>query len=135
MVAAINGLLEGRKNNMAKQNSFLVKQQQLQRACFDAGLWSGRQQILDMMSLVLRDPEIMGKDTFGKDRLAKVVKGIGEYIDKYQPAWEKNDETDYYRAKLDEALAEAYGEEMHDSFLKRYEFAPEFDYMKGKWKK
>ena len=136
MAAAINGLLEGGKNNtMPKQNSFLMKQQQLQHACFDAGLWSGRQQILDMMSLVLRDPEIMGKDTFGKDRLAKVVKGIGEYIDKYQPAWEKNDETDYYRAKLDEALTEAYGEELHDSFLKRYEFAPEFDYMKGKWKK
>lgn len=31
-------------------------------------------------------------------------------------------------------LAEAYGEELHDSFHKRYEFAPEFDYMKGRWK-
>ena len=59
---------------------------------------------------------------------------IGDYIDKYQPAWEKNDETDYYRAKLDDALAEAYGESLHDSFLERYEFAPEFDYMKGRWK-
>ena len=102
---------------------------------FSIGLPSGRQQILDMMSLVLRDPEIMGKDTFGKDRLMKVVKGIGEYIDLYQPAWEKSDETDYYRAKLDAALAEAYGDELHDSFLKRYEFAPEYDYTRGKWKK
>jgi hypothetical protein len=87
-----------------------------------------------MMSLALRDPEIMGKDTFGKDRLLKVVKAIGENIDKYQPAWERKDETDYYRAKLDAALAEAYGEGMHDTFEKRYEFAPEFDYVKGKWK-
>lgn len=120
---------------MAKQNAFLAKQQATQHACFEAGLRSGRQQILDMMSLVLRDPAIMGKDVFGKDRLLKVVKGVGEYIDKYQPAWEKNDETDYYRAKLDDNLAEAYGEGLHDSFLQRYEFAPEFDYNKGRWKK
>lgn len=119
---------------MAKQNAFLAKQQELQRACFDAGLQCGRQQIMDMMSLVLRDQEIMGKDTFGKDRLLKVVKGIGEYIDKFQPAWEKNDETDYYRSKLDANLAEAYGDGMHDTFEKRYEFAPEYDYSRGRWK-
>lgn len=119
---------------MAK-NDFLAKQQALQRACFDAGLQCGRQQIMDMLSLVLRDPDIMSKDTFGKDRLLKVVKGIGDYIDKYNEAWQKTDDTDYYRAKLDAALAEAYGDGMHDSFLKRYEYAPEFDYMKGKWKK
>lgn len=75
----------------------------------------------------------MGKDTFGKDRLLKVVKGIGDYIDKYNQAWQKNDETDYYRVKLDAALAEAYGEKLHDSFLQRYEFLPDFDYKKGKW--
>lgn len=119
---------------MAK-NDFLAQQAATRRAYFDAGLRSGRQQILDMMSLVLRDQEIMGKDTFGKDRLLKVVKGIGEYIDKYQPAWQKDDETDYYRAKLDDALAEAYGDGLHDSFLQRYDSAPEYDYTKGKWKK
>ena len=70
------------------KNDFLAKQKALQRACFDAGLQCGRQQIIDMMSLVLRDTEIMGKDTFGKDRLLKVVNGIGAYIDKYQKAWE-----------------------------------------------
>ena len=118
---------------MAK-NDFLERQKALQRACFDAGLQCGRQQIMDMMSLVLRDADIMGKDTFGKDRLLKVVKGIGEYIDTYQKVWERDDETDYYRAKLDEALAQAYGDGLHDSFLQRYDVAPEYDYMKGKWK-
>ena len=119
---------------MAK-NDFLAKQKAMQRACFDAGLQSGRQQIIDMVSLVLRDPDIMGKDIFGKDRLIKVVQGIGEYIDKFQPAWERGDETDYYQKKLDDALAEAYGDALHDSFYSRYEFAPEYDYTKGKWKK
>lgn len=119
---------------MAKQNPFLAKQQELQQACFQAGIQSGRQQILDMLSLVLRDPSIMGKDVFGKERLLKIVKGVGEYIDKYQDAWQKTDETDYYRAKLDAALAEAYGPDLHDSFLERYDFAPEYDYNKGRWK-
>lgn len=115
-------------------SNFLEKQRKIQDFCLDIGVKCGRQQMLDMMSLVLRDSEIMGKDTFGKERLLKVVKGVGDYIDLYQKAWVKDDETDYYRAKLDEALAEAYGKELHDSFLKRYEFLPEFDYAKGKWK-
>ena len=119
---------------MAKQNSFLAKQAAVNHGYFTAGLQSGRQQILDIVSLVLRDPTIMGKDTFGKERLLKVVKGVGEYIDLYQQAWEKTDETDYNRAIMDAALAEANGDRLHDSFLQRYEFAPEFDYVKGKWK-
>ena len=119
---------------MGKKNPFLEKQQAIQIACFNEGVRHGRQQILDMVSLVLRDPEIMGKDTFGKDRLLKVVMGCGEYIDKYQDAWQKTDETDYVRAKLDAALADAYGPSLHDSFIKRCECAPEFDYVKGKWK-
>ena len=120
---------------MAKKSAFLEKQQYEKRFYFDVGVRMGRQQILDMMSLALRDPAVMGKDTFGRKRLMKVVAAIGENIDLYQVAWEKKDETDYYRSKLDEALAEAYGKELHDSFLKRYEFAPEFDYVKGKWKR
>lgn len=116
------------------KNNYLQRQRMAQQFNLNIGLQYGRQQIIDVMSLVLRDPAIMGKDIFGKDRLMKIVNGIGEYIDKYQKAWERDDETDYYRAKLDEALADAYGEELHDSFLKRYEFSPEFNYEKGNWK-
>ena len=119
---------------MAKMNKYIAERDAIRQEFFNAGLQSGRQQIIDMMSLALRDPDIMGKDVFGKDRLLKVVNGIGEYIDTYQKAWEKDDETDYYRAKLDEALAQAYGEGMHNTFLQRYEVAPEYDYFKGRWK-
>ena len=119
---------------MAKQNAYLAKQAAVNHGYFTAGLQSGRQQILDLVSLVLRDPAIMGKDIFGKERLMKVVKGVGEYIDLYQQAWEKTDETDYYRAKLDAALAEAYGEGLHDTFSKRYEYCCDYDYVKGCWR-
>lgn len=120
---------------MAKSNAYLAKQAAVNHGYFTAGLQSGRQQILDLVSLVLRDPEIVGKDIFGKERLIKVVQGVGRYIDFYQKAWEKDDETDYYRAKLDAALADAFGDGLHDTFLQRYEFCSDYDYVKGRWKK
>lgn len=119
---------------MAKRNSFLDRQQYEKGFYFDVGVRYGRQQIIDMMSLALHDPKVMGKDTFGKKRLLKVVNAIGDYIDQFQPAWEKRDETDYCREKLDAALSDAYGVELHDSFEKRYEFSPQYNYQKGKWK-
>lgn len=119
---------------MAKQNAYLAKQAAVNRGFFRAGEQTGRQVIIDMMVLALRDPEIMGKDTFGKDRLLKVLKGIKHYLDVFDQAFQATDETDYYRAKLDAALADAFGEGMHDTFLQRYEFAKEYDYVKGRWK-
>ena len=118
---------------MAK-NDFLERQKRRDRVMLDVGIQCGRQQILDMLSVVLNDPEIMERDTFGRGRLMKVVKAIGDRIDQYQPAWEKTDDSDYYQKKLDDVLAKIYGAELFDSFHKRYEFAPEFDYKKGRWK-
>ena len=118
---------------MAKKD-FLARQRERERVFLDVGLQCGRQQILDMMSIVLNDPEIMKKDTFGKDRLMIIVNAIGERIDLYQPAWTKSDEADYYQRKLDDALTRIYGDQLFDSFHTRYEYSPEFDYMKGRWK-
>lgn len=118
-----------------RKNEYIAKRDASRQGFFEAGLQMGRQQIIDMMSLALRDPEIVGKDVFGRERLAKLIRGIGLYIDTYELAWQKHDETDYYRAKLDAALAEAYGAELHDSFLKRYEFSPEYNYKTGRWTK
>ena len=121
---------------MAKQSTFLKQQEQLRRAFFDAGLQSGRQQIIDMLCLVLHDPEVMGKDTFGRERLNKVVAAIGKYIDEYHLAFVRADETDYYREKLDEALANAFNDEsIKGSFMQRYEFLPDYDYKIGRWSK
>lgn len=118
---------------MAKKNAFLEKQRAENQAYFNAGLQMGRQQILDMMSLTLNDPKYVKKDVFGGGRLNTVVIGIGEYIDLFQKAWERHDETDYYRAKLDDRLAEIYGESLHDTFNERYEFCTEYNYFTGKW--
>lgn len=118
---------------MAKRD-FQARLKAEKDAYFQAGLECGRQQILDMMSLVLRNPKYMKKDIFGVDRLMTVVKGIGETIDDYQLAWEKHDETDHVQKMLDDNLAKAYGAELHDSFHIRYPYAPEFNYKTGRWK-
>lgn len=117
------------------KNGFLERQRIERQAYFDAGLQMGRQQILDGLSVVLNDPAIMKKDVFGKDRLLAVVKGIGEFIDTYEKAWQKDDEADYCQAKLDAELARIYGEGMHDTFHTRYEYCKEFNYKTGKWGK
>lgn len=119
---------------MAK-NDYMARQRAIQRAFFETGLSCGRQQIIDMLILVLHNPKYMNKDTFGNNRINIVINGIVESIDQFQKAWERDDETDYYRAKLDEALADALGQELHDSFLDRYEYAPEFNYNTGRWRK
>lgn len=116
------------------KNGFLERQRIERQAYFDAGLQMGRQQILDGLSVVLNDPAIMRKDVFGKDRLLAVVKGIGDFIDTYEKAWQKDDEADYCQTKLDTELERIYGSEMHDTFHTRYEYCKEFDYKKGRWK-
>jgi hypothetical protein len=117
------------------KNGFLERQQRERQAYFDAGLQMGRQQILDMMCIVLNDPCVMRKDTFGKRRLLKVINAIGKNIDLYEKAWQKDDEADYYQTKLDAKLAKIYGEGMHDTFNTRYEYCKKCDYKTGRWNK
>lgn len=118
---------------MAK-NDYIRRQNEMKMEIFRQGMRAGRQQIMDMISLALHDQEYVGKDTFGKDRLIKVANGVECYLHKYALAWAKHDEADYYRDKLDKALAEIYGPELADGFMVRYENAMEYDYVTGKWK-
>ena len=119
--------------DMAK-NAYLAKLEAERKAYFRAGLETGRQQIIDMMCCVLHDPDYMGKDTFGKDRLLKVVKGLGDYLDKFDPAFQASDEADYYQDLLDRHLVDCFGKGMADSFSVRYQYCLEYDYKKGRWK-
>lgn len=78
---------------MAK-NDYIARRDADRKSFFRAGEQTGRQVVLDMMVLTLRDPEIMGKDIFGKDRLLKVVEGIKKYMDIFDQAFQATDETD-----------------------------------------
>ena len=121
---------------MAK-NDFLARQRQREQEVFDAGLRIGRQQMCDYLTLALRDPGTMGKDTFSGKRIIKVINKVHDIMCRFAPAFEKCDEADYYQEKLDGALREAYGDEIEDgffSFNERYEAVKKFDYNTRKWK-
>lgn len=120
----------------AMGKKFAQQQTIITREFFNAGLQMGRQQIIDMLCLVLHDPNVMGKDTFGHKRLDKVVRGIGEKMDYFYRAWQKVDDADYWQAKLDAYLADCFGVAgLEGTFHQRYEFSPEYDYKNARWKK
>lgn len=116
-----------------KPNSYMAMREKIWNEGFQAGLKSGRQQMMDMASLALRDPRYVKTDIFGGGRLIRLWNGVKKLIEEYQLAWEKHAETDHVQKQLDSNLAEAYGEALHDSFHERYPHAPKYDYTKGKW--
>lgn len=79
------------------------------------------QYMTDMLILTLNDPDVMGKDVFGKKRLARVIKAWGEKWDLFHGALEIGDERDYYQEKLDQALRRILGDDLVP-FPERYDW-------------
>ena len=130
-----DGMCKGGKT-MAK-NDYLSRQRAREQEVFDAGLRIGRQQMCDYLTLALRDPETMGKDTFSGKRIVRVINKIHDIMCQFSSAFEKCDEADYYQEKLDRLLRDAYGDEIKEGFFgfhDRYECVKEQDYFTGKWK-
>lgn len=116
------------------KNDFLARQRQTNLMMLEAGVKCGRQQMCDMITLALRDPEIMGKDTFGAKRLIAVLKKTANLLDDYDDAWHKCDDSDYYQEVLDRNLREAYGDEIRFfTFRERYDMLKRFNYKTGRW--
>ena len=104
---------------MMAKNDFLAKQKARDRDVFEAGEQIGMQRMID--------PEIMGKDTFSKDRMKRVFDGVKNGMDFWHPAYTAGKEADYYQDKMDEALRAVYADEtipFHERYpeLKRYDY-------------
>ena len=104
---------------MAK-NDYLAKQKAVQQSFLDVGERMGAQKMWDYLQLTLRDPEVMGKDVFGKNRLEKVYQHIKLLADKYQVCFTDDKEADYYQEELDAQLKQGC-----DEFYPFYERYPE----------
>lgn len=113
---------------MGKPNVFLAKQQALQQRCFEAGCDITAQQFFDFLCLVLNDPEIMGKDVFGANRLHKIRKALKDVDKKYSEAFVNSQESDYYQEMLDRELLQIFGE--IEPFSKRYPYIKDWNYNK-----
>lgn len=56
---------------------------------------------LDILTGVLNDPDIMGKDVFGAKRLKKICNAFNERFPDYIKALSSDEEADYVRTKID----------------------------------
>lgn len=122
---------------MAK-NAFLKKQQFLQQGMLDAGMDTGFQKCWDLLQIVLHDPKVMGKDTFGKGRIKKIYTAMKQLEKALGTAWlpSTSNDADVCQRDLDAMLGEIWGDELYP-FYERYPWVKKPDYSKGNknWRK
>lgn len=112
---------------MRKNNGYLQRKAQRELVIQQATRQTHEQYMIDMLIITLNDPAVMGKNVFGYLRIKKVLSAIGKNYDKYFPALTKDDEADYCRAKIDEAIKRICGDEFVP-FEQRYEFLRNITY-------
>lgn len=113
---------------MAK-NEFLRKRDERDQAFFDAGERIGLQKMWDFMQIALRDPDVMGKDVFGRKRMEKLFKASKALADRYHLAFTKDKEADARQEEMDALLKEIWGEDLC-KFYDRYPELKKFKYDK-----
>lgn len=121
---------------MAK-NGFLKKQQTMNQWFLDVGMDTGFQKCWDLLQIVLHDPKVMGKDTFGKERIKKVFVAMKQKEKELGRAWSPilYKDADVCQRDLDALLKEIWGDELCP-FYERYPFIKQPGYDKGRkeWK-
>ncbi len=117
---------------MAK-NGFLAKQQAIQQGMLDVGMDTGFQKCWDLIQICLRDPEAVGKDTFGKERIKRLYQSLKKYEKELGAAWlpTKEKDADVKQRDLDALLKEIWGDELC-TFYERYPWVKKPDYSKGR---
>ena len=82
--------------------------------------WS-HQMCYDALTLVLNDPEVMGKDVFGRKRLNKLCKALNKTIGEILPGMSGAVNASHVRRQVDDALRRICGEDFAP-WEERYEF-------------
>lgn len=107
------------KNAYAKQ---LQEKKQLRE--YFVKKWTA-QMCMDVMTIVLNDPDIMGKDTFGRERLKRIGEAFNKQFAECLIALLPHPENEYMRVKIDEAIKRIMGpdalkwNERYEGFPKR----------------
>ena len=114
---------------MKKPNAYLQRQEQQYQKFLDVGEQFGMQKMWDYIQIVLHDPNVMGKDTFGAGRLNKVYEALKAMANEYHTAFTYDKEADYYQEKLDAQLRAIGGDEVLP-FYERYPELKRFNYDK-----
>ena len=112
-------------------NGYFKKRNAINQSFLDAGEELGVQKMWDYMQLALRDPDVMGKDTFGPQRLEKVFKAMQALASEYHVAFTDDVEADYYQEKMDRQLKDIW-KDRFQPFYERYPQLKQFSYKKAK---
>lgn len=119
------------------RNDFLKRQQAMNQGFLDVGMDTGFQKCWDLIQICLRDPEAVGKDIFGKERIKKLYTALMKYEHDLGSAWlpSKESDADVKQRDLDAGLREIWGDELCP-FHERYPYIKQPGYDKGRkeWK-
>ena len=110
-------------------NAYLDKQEKLRKTFLGIGEEVGMQKMWDYVQLALRDPEVMGRDILGRQRIEKIYKKLSELADTYHLAFTEETEADYMQETLDKNLKEIWGDDLQ-TFFERYPYFKQIGYDK-----
>ena len=116
---------------MGSKNDLIKQLKERDRKTFSAGLYMGMQISADYFQIALRDPEVMGKDIFGRGRIEKIVKKTMDLDDYFNLAFSSDVEAERYQEELDRLLREIWGDDLIH-FQERYDMLRKTKYDKPK---
>jgi hypothetical protein len=100
-------------------NNYIKQRHERDREMFAAGLNMGMQIVADYFQIALRDPDVMGKDTFGRNRIERINNKTLELDDYFNPAFSDDVEAERYQEEMDRLLREIWGKDLVP-FRERY---------------
>lgn len=113
------------------KNDYMARQRAMQQECLNVGEQMGIQKVWDYLQVVLHNPDVMGHDTFGPDRLAMIYTELKQMVDTYHTAFTDDVEADYYQEKLDAQLRAIWKDELVP-FYQRYPALKQIKYDKAR---
>ena len=94
------------------KNGYLEKKLAVQQALIDAGVQCGKQQIVDYLTIAMRDPDVVLDDAWGRERIDRLFAKLEALDKEFADAYTSSKEADYLQEKLDRLLREVYGDDL-----------------------
>lgn len=116
---------------MGNKNSYLERRNAVYQQMLDTGEELGVQKMWDYVQIALRDPEVMDKDVFGRQRIEKIYKRCQALAEHFKTAFTDDKEADVKQEELDQVLKEIWGKDLC-KFGERYPMLKKIDYSKPK---
>lgn len=118
------------------KNDYLARRNAELQKVFDVGTEMGMQRMWDYVQMALRDPDTMGRDTFGPERLEKLYNCLMRIAEEYHTAFTDSPEADYAQERMDRILRPIWGDRFSD-FAERYPYIRQSRYDKPmkKWRR